>query len=288
LKPCSRRIGNGGAVSRVAVGLAKPARHAVWKLTIGLDFARNTIQGIGGAASVQTSQRGKVVADTILNDTMARKWIAQSEGFYCQSCGFGPVRVWDADSGPPNNKTGKLCLICRRTKTGNAFLWPGHYGEDSVNAMQTIAVVGNMIMAELQAQRQLLVGADEAVYGLGLVTMLARAQAVLRQELIGEPTDHWQDGFNAGLLRVGDALDMTDRDDGGRALLFLLREAKKEERVNERERIARMLDEQAEDAEYKAMEVEGPEYTLLMHTAEQARAIAVRIRAWSEQEEGEK
>lgn len=55
----------------------------------------------------------------------------------------------------------------------------------------------------------------------GLQQKLDAVTALLRVELFESPTDRWQQGFNAGLFRVADALGMTDRDDGAKALSIL-------------------------------------------------------------------
>ena len=55
----------------------------------------------------------------------------------------------------------------------------------------------------------------------GLQKQLDQVNAVLRCEMIESPSDHWQQGFNAGLFRVADALGMTDRTDGGRSHTLL-------------------------------------------------------------------
>lgn len=54
---------------------------------------------------------------------------------------------------------------------------------------------------------------------------LAAAQAVVKREIIAEPTDDFLRGFQAGILRIADALEMTDRVDGFADLIAFTRTA---------------------------------------------------------------
>jgi len=101
---------------------------------------------------------------------------------------------------------------------------------------------------------------------------LAAAQAVVRSELIGDPTDRFLHGFRAGVLRIADALGMTDRRDGDAELIAFTRTAVEAEVEAEREACAMI----AHDLEKSIILLHGKVTKAAIAAAR--IAIAIRIR----------
>ncbi len=78
----------------------------------------------------------------------------------CYVCGFktddlqsyGHMRCEHDPKASEDSRRFWACLLCVRTFASNAYCYPTHYNDG--NAMRAICHVGNVIIAEIQAQTE--------------------------------------------------------------------------------------------------------------------------------------